>query len=409
MESTRTCRRCEVPLTSENTYDRRRVCKECHKTEAKANKRKTPDIRARTCEKCRVFRPAEKFRTRRGYCVECLGQPDKGVDAHRCRGCREWKDPGEFLTLAKSARCTECRARRSKRAGNQGPSARVSVLKRICSRCRQRKGNPHFAYNPETRRYSTVCEDCRGVVLTFPCSECGEVKARGDYSDHNWRRRHRRPPSCLACQPLKLYMTEHHDYEYRFARDVAGMSHAEALDWMQGSYGGLIESYYARYGWLDNPKPYKPYEPDPLDEPERELIEYTDLDSRVAQGTVWCEGPKDKTVWVIRGDGECVVVNPTKGIEVAYDWPRYVEPIPAEILQMAKDVLEGYAQAQKDLEGLGFIKPIGQDYTVAATLLARHRQHQRSRQVYIDGHSARASISTKRLRELAKEDIEVNP
>lgn len=414
MGNTRTCRKCEVRLTDENSYtsNRRNVCKECHKAESKANKKKAHDdeFRARTCEKCKVYKQGNQFLTRRGYCAQCLGKPT-GVESQRCYGCKKWIDTSDFCSTTRYARCSKCRVKKNaQQVGRYRPNRdKVRLNKVRCTKCTARKGYPHFPYYPATQKHSTVCDACRCRRMSWVCVGCDEEKFREEFTVHAWAHRLKDPAYCLVCVPARLYMTEYHDYEYRFARDVVGMTHPDALAWMHKAFGGTFEAYEGRYGGVETPKPYEPYRPDPVVELERKLIEYVDLNSQTVEGTVWCEGPKDKTVWVIRPDGSCAVVNPTKGVEMAYEQPQWVSPIPEEVLQLAKDVLEGYAHAKRDLSGLGHIQPIGQDYVIAATLLRHQREFDKARKPFLEGHAGRASVSTKRLRELAKEDIEVNP
>lgn len=412
MESTRTCRKCEGTFGLDRFYEERTTCKGCHARAARARRERKPldPKRDRTCPKCKTFKTGDQFVTPRGECAECRVKSAQGrrKDTKRCRRCKQDLPRSDYVSDKKNAQCTKCRKRKTDEVKNtHKPTRTVRLAKIQCTRCRKHKGHSNFRYNPKHRVFATVCNPCYDAPEFHTCTGCGKSKLRQYYSFTQWAHRKKRPAQCVAC--IGLHLGEHHDYDYRFARDVLGLSHVSAMRWMQQGSGGSMASYERRYGTPEQPKPYEPYRPDPLEEPERTLISYTNLDSQTVEGTVWCEGPKDKTVWVIRPDGGCAVVNPTKGIEVEYNWPAYVHPIPEEILQTAKDVLEGYARAQRDLQGLGFIKPIGQDYTIAATLLARHRAHQHSRKPFIEGHSARASVSTKRLRELTKEDVEVNP
>lgn len=266
--------------------------------------------------------------------------------------------------------------------------------------------------------------------MRLPCVECGEDRERKEFGAGRWRHRETTPLVCLACKPIRL-SSEELELEFAFVRDIIGLDHQKALDWLAAHCDRTVDYLERAFGSADNPKPYRPYEFAEIRKVVRSVITYTALDGQLTQGTIWCEGPKDKTLWVIRQDGSCAVVIPGEpGKEVEYAHPERPECIyPREIIDTAREVLEGYATAQKDLAGLGYVQPIGQDYAVAAAIVSAYNRSQKARQPYLDtrphakavaqpvektakgefkmtSDTTRLPVSLKRIRELTQKDIE---
>src|SRR5690606_22343864 len=69
-------------------------------------------------------------------------------------------------------------------------------------------------------------EEKRGL-----CTWCGESKRRLEFGAGRWRHKDSCPLVCLACKPIAMRAKEL-EMEYAFARDIVGMDHRRALQWL---------------------------------------------------------------------------------------------------------------------------------------------------------------------------------
>lgn len=135
-------------------------------------------------------------------------------------------------------------------------------------------------------------------------------------------------------------------------------------------------------------------------------MEYTDLMGRKVAGEVWCQGPRDKTIWVIRPNGTAAVVNPTKRVEVEYEAPVFIPPVASNLLELAEKVNADHKAIRKELAALGPITFLSPELELASAILKHADAADKSRLPFINAHGGRAPISDKRLREIAAEEIE---
>lgn len=129
-------------------------------------------------------------------------------------------------------------------------------------------------------------------------------------------------------------------------------------------------------------------------------MRFKDLAGNDVEGAVWCEGPKDKTVWVLVPGRRPAVVNPTKAQEVAYDWPVLPSvSVPAPILDDARLIAGLWPLVDAN----------DPEMQRAQAVLRLDRLMEQARTNTIAGHGCRLSISTKRLRELYDKDQKGEP
>lgn len=132
-------------------------------------------------------------------------------------------------------------------------------------------------------------------------------------------------------------------------------------------------------------------------------MKYRNLAGCEVEGEIWSAGPRDKTLWVLRPDGTGAVVNPTKGVEVEYEHPQLV-PSPHPAL---REIAEHWEDVRKQLSPiLGHLTPIGPDAPYVTATIKQIEESQSSRTPFIEAHGGRLPISDKRLRALAKDEIE---
>lgn len=138
-------------------------------------------------------------------------------------------------------------------------------------------------------------------------------------------------------------------------------------------------------------------------------MKYTDLEGCEVDGEVWSQGPVANSVWVLNSNGAHVVkVSKVKGvekrIEVEYEPPQHVPPVPAELEAYAQDIVDTYREQQTFLLPLlGPTTPVDPNYDAAVAILAQARASRESRPPFINAHSGNLAVSDRKLKELSSE------
>ncbi|WP_063042264.1 MULTISPECIES: hypothetical protein [Nocardia] len=151
-------------------------------------------------------------------------------------------------------------------------------------------------------------------------------------------------------------------------------------------------------------------------------MKYINTDGQEVNGEVFAPGPRPNSVWVLRPDRQAVVVKVgTKTVkekgpdgkevktvvqireEAPYPLPDYCPPLPAAAQEAAQEVVDRYRDAMAELQLLGKLTPIGEDYKAARTVLAYQEKAQQSRLPYIAAHGGNQAVSDRRFKELSEE------
>ncbi|WP_040828945.1 hypothetical protein [Nocardia jiangxiensis] len=116
-------------------------------------------------------------------------------------------------------------------------------------------------------------------------------------------------------------------------------------------------------------------------------MKYRTLDGLPAEGDVVSPGPLHQTVWLQRPDRTFAVVkvNVANPVEVEYEAPQYIPPVPHEIEQLAQEIVDRYREVCKVFSPLGAV-PHHPDHDWAVGILAKAEEARKSRLPFIKLH-----------------------
>lgn len=130
-------------------------------------------------------------------------------------------------------------------------------------------------------------------------------------------------------------------------------------------------------------------------------MKYQTLDGVIADGDVVSAGPLYQSVWIMRPDRTFTVgkISGMALIEVEYQPPQHIPPVPQEIQQLAHEIVDRYRESCRMFALLG-ATPHHADHDWAVGILARADAARRSRLPFLASRATTASVGEKRLAEL---------